>query len=410
MSQLNTVLNDTASDQIYYDITVSNFQSNEIAPQPFTFTESRTIPFVQCPQDYYLSILRFSIDSGTLPVFIPSIQPGSADPNLTIYSISMSWMDETAFPPRTYNFQKFIEWIPQDISIPVPDAPSRTFNGLQLNDSGYYNCYSYTWLCFVIYTAMQQCMFGLEAAVVAGGVALYPDFSYAPVFNWDTSSNRAVIYADAQVWDLNSAFLNFAPANLYFNAPLFGLFSSFPSRYLGYGQPFGKDFRILVVDVGGTNISPLIPPQAPPQLPATQYFSYLAIACFQETSTTCNITPIQAIVFCTNTLPVEPNQVSTPIVYSNNSTTGFGSNAATANILTDLISDTGLYQPNLVYTPTSSYRLLTMRGNAPLNNIDISVFYRLRNGSLTPFRLQSGGSLSMKLAFLSKRSTRNGVK
>ena len=128
MSQLNTVLNDTQSDQIYYDITVSNFQSNAVAPQPFTFNETRTTPFVMCPQDYYLSILRFSIDSGTLPVFIPSIQPGSVDPNLTIYSISMSWHDLVT--DRTYNFQQFVEWIPQDVSIEVPDAPARTFNQL----------------------------------------------------------------------------------------------------------------------------------------------------------------------------------------------------------------------------------------------------------------------------------------
>ena len=135
MSQLNTVLNDNASDQVYFDLTVTNFQSNNVAPQPFTFSESRTSPFVMCPQDYFLSILRFSIDSGTLPVFIPSIQPGSVDPNLTIYSISMSWLDEVT--GRTYDFQQFIEWIPQDISIEVPDAPARTFHQLQLNDSGY---------------------------------------------------------------------------------------------------------------------------------------------------------------------------------------------------------------------------------------------------------------------------------
>jgi hypothetical protein len=185
---------------------------------------------------------------------------------------------------------------------------------------------------------------------------------------------------------------------------MYGLFSSFPSRYLGYGQEFGKDFRILVVDVGGTNISPLIPPQYPP-LPDTQYTSYLAISCFQETPTTCALTPIQAIVFCTNTIPIEANQVSTPVVYQNNQVIGFnGVNAATASILTDLISDSGLYQPNLVYSPSAEFRMISLYGNAPLSNIDVSVFYRLRNGSLVPFRLCSGGSLTLKLGFISKKS------
>lgn len=401
MSQFDTVKNAISPDQIYYDVTVSNFQSNLVAPTAFVFNESRTIPFVSVPQDYYLSILRFSIDSGTMPVFIPSVQPNSVDPNLTIYSVSMSWLDPVS--GVEFNFQQYINYIPQDLSIEVPLAPSQTFNGLQINDTGYYNVYSYSWLCYIIYVALQQCTAGLEAAINAAGVVLYPDFTYSPVLNWDSSSNRAVLYADAQVYDLNAGFLPVPPVNLYFNAPLFGLFGSFPSRYLGYGQPFGQDHRILIVDIGGTNISPLIPPQAPPVFPATEYFNYLAVATFQETSTTSSITPIQAIVFTSTTLPVQASQVSTPVVLQNNQQLGFaGNNAATANIITDLISDTGIYQPNLVYQPSSQYRLITLYGNSPLSNLDISVFYRLRNGSLVPFKLQSGGTLSMKISFLKK--------
>lgn len=400
MSQFDTVKNGVQPDQIYYDVTVSNFQSNLVAPTAFVFNESRTIPFVGVPQDYYLSILRFSIDSGTMPVFIPSITPNSVDPNLTIYSVSMSWLDPVS--GVEFNFQQFIDYIPQDLSIDVPLAPSQTFNGLQINDTGYYNVYSYSWLCYIIYVALQQCTAGLEAAIVAAGVVLYPNFTYSPVLNWDSSSNRAVLYADAQVYDLNAGFLPVPAVNLYFNAPLFGLFGSFPSRYLGYGQPFGQDHRILIVDIGGTNVSPLIPPQAPP-VPPAEYFNYLAIATFQETSTTSSITPIQAIVFTSTTLPVQASQVSTPVVLQNNQQLGFfGNNAASANIITDLISDTGIYQPNLVYQPSSQYRLITLYGNSPLSNLDISVFYRLRNGSLVPFKLQSGGTLSMKISFLKK--------
>ena len=404
MSQIDTVKNSNAPDQIYYDICVSNFQSNATAPLPFTFNESRTIPYINLPEDYHLSILRFSIDSGTLPVFIPSIQPNQADPNLTIYSVSLSWEDPVS--GVTFDFQQFIEWIPQDTSIEVPLAPSLTFNGLQLNNTGYYNCYSYSWLCFIVYEALQQCTVGLEAAINAAGVVIYPDLTYSPVLNWDSSSNRGVIYANADVYDLNAAFLVLPPVNLYFNAPLYGLFGSFPSRYLGYGQPNGKDFRILITDIGGANVLKLIPPQLPPVAPAV-IITYFAIATFQETSTTSAITPIQGIVFTSNTLPIQPNQVSTPVNLQNNLQLGFvGNNAASANIITDLISDSGLYTPNLVYQPSAQYRLVTLYGNAPLTNLDISVFYRLRNGSLVPFRLQSGGTLSMKIAFLKKSSYR----
>jgi hypothetical protein len=80
-----------------------------------------------------------------------------------------------------------------------------------------------------------------------------------------------------------------------------------------------------------------------------------------------------------------------------------GNNAATAPIITDLISDTGTYAPNIVYTPTAQYRYITLYGNAPLTNLDLQIYYRLRNGSLVPFTLQSGGSVTVKFLFEKKK-------
>ena len=131
------------------------------------------------------------------------------------------------------------------------------------------------------------------------------------------------------------------------------------------------------------------------------------IQTFQEWSTVSAISPIQAIVFTSNTLPVESNQVSTPIVLSDNASLPYSNNnnSATIPIITDLVSDSGEYTGNIVYTPTAEYRLLTLYGNSPLFNIDLNIFYRIRNGSLVPFKLQSGGTVTLKLAFL-KKSTR----
>lgn len=396
MSQLNQKMNNQSAENIYYDLTVSNFQSSEQNPQPFYFNESRTIPYIYNPQDYFMSIIRFSVDTGTLPVFIPSIQPNQSDPNLTIYSVSMSWLDPTT--NVYYEEQQYVIYQPQDISISIPAAPSQTINGLQLNETGYYNVYSYQWLCYLIFVAFEG-----VAAKMALATALSPnppDLTYSPIINWDSSSQKAVIYANAAVYDLNEQYYapTAAAVNVYMNAPLFGLFSSFPARYLGYGQSLGTDYRLLFVDIGGTNNQTIVPPQ-----PAPGGIQYNAINIFQETSTCSSITPILAIVFTSNTLPIESNIVSTPLVYNNNQLLILaGNNAATQNIVTDLVSESGTYSPNLVYNPQAQYRLITMYGNSPLSNLDISIFYRLRNGSLVPFRLQSGGSVTMKILFTKK--------
>jgi hypothetical protein len=81
-----------------------------------------------------------------------------------------------------------------------------------------------------------------------------------------------------------------------------------------------------------------------------------------------------------------------------------GNNADFANIITDLVSDTGQYKPNVVYNPTAEYRLITLYGNRPIANIDIQVFWRAKNGSLVPYRINSGEAVTMKIAFLKKSS------
>ena len=66
MSQLNPFKNAVSPDQVYFDITVSNLQSTVTEPPVFYFNEQRSSPFLMNPEDYYLSILRFTVETGTL--------------------------------------------------------------------------------------------------------------------------------------------------------------------------------------------------------------------------------------------------------------------------------------------------------------------------------------------------------
>lgn len=423
MSQLNQVKRDNAPDQVYYDVTITNFQSQTTAPPVFYYNESRTIPFINCPEDYYLSIVRFSVDTGTLPVFLPSIVPFSANPNLTIYNITLTY--EVGANAYTSGATPVI-FVPQDRSMSVPNAPSTTSNGLQINDTGYYNIYSYQYLSLLITTTFKTALTALTNAVVAGGdtMPLYdiydgvatfplPSDDLPPLFQWDTSSDTANIFTIPQ-YDLNPevnpTLSGNNPIKIFFNAPLFYLFQSFPATIFGYSVAGGNEnFQISVVNQGGLNTQLITPPPydtiggLSPVAPKPLGIPY--ISTFQETSTIGSLTPITAIVFTSNTMPITPNQVSTPLILTDTQQIGFqGNNSNIANIITDLVSETGAYRPSLVYTPQAQYRLITLNGNRPLFNLDVQIFYRLRNAELVPFRLASGGSVTLKIAFLKKGS------
>ena len=401
MSQIfNKPLNDSNPEQIYFDLTVSNFQNTNTEPQVFSFNDSRTTAFVNKPDDYFLSILRFTVDSGTMPVFIPSIQPNQGDPNLTIYSVTLSYTYPPAPDPGavTYTAQTYINWQPQNANAVVPPSPLETFGGQQNNSTGYYDCYNYTWFIYLVYTAYVTSYADLDAQVTAAGGSL--PSTYPPLINWDTTSNRAVFYAEFPAYDV--AYTD--SIGIFMNPSLFSLFQTFPARYLGYSVLDGQNVKMLITNIGGTNTAQITPPFGDPLVDA-----WTAITLYQETSTTSSWTPITAVVFTTNTLPINANQVSTPLVYSDNQLIALGgNNSATQNIITDIVSDEGLYRPNLVYLPQAEYRLVDLYGNQPLHNIDIQVYYRLKSGELVPFRLQSGGAVTIKIAFLKKNSRYGG--
>ena len=62
------------AERLYYDILASNLNTKSSTNPILTFQETRAKPFIYSPQNYYLSIVRFSLDTCSLPIFVPTIQ------------------------------------------------------------------------------------------------------------------------------------------------------------------------------------------------------------------------------------------------------------------------------------------------------------------------------------------------
>jgi hypothetical protein len=390
MSQLNKRHNDAKAKNIYYDLTITNFQSTVTQPPTFYYNDNRTTAYLDKPEDYEMSIIRFNVDCPFAPVFIPSIQPNQANNDLTIYSITMTWQAYTQVQP--------LLWTPQDKSASA-SAPIYNEQKIFDNSQGYYNCYSYQFFVYQVTKCMQTCFENLVAQTGGALMAEYP-----PYMTWDTSNDRAVITADSQWYDQNPNNPDIGNIiNMYFNAPLYALFNSFPANLYGYvGVQDGKNVLIAIANISNLNATVITVPYTTDPVTG-QPITYTAIQAFQEYSTVSAWSPIQAIVFTSNTMPIQPNLVSTPLIYNNGQIIqSVLNNSSTSNIITDVVSDTGQYAPSILYEPTAEYRMISLFGNAPLTNIDIQIFYRVRDGSLIPFTLASGASVSMKIAFIKK--------
>jgi|694.fasta_scaffold12702_20 hypothetical protein len=371
-------------DKVYYDITVSNIQNTDTPPPILYFNETRNSPFILDPESYYLSIIRFTLDTNTLPIIQPVIQPDQSNVNLTEYSVTLEWTNPVA-PFQTFTQQTFIIFVPQNKQAIVPSPPSQTVSKLQNNATGYYDIYNYQYWILLVNDTFQQCFNDLNTQVTGAGLAL--PSPNAPVMNWDTQGNIAILNADQAGYDDTVA----NHISIYFNGSLFNLFSSFPFIIESEGATLnGRNARVIMSGFGGANIVPY-PPVAP---------TYTALQIVQEFSTIALWTPITSIVFTSNTLPIVANQVSAPLLFFNGTrfTTG-GNNANIAQIITDFVANEGVYKPNIIYAPTAQYRLVSLTGNTPLYNLDIAVAYKNRVGEFIPFKLGTGNSATIKILF-----------
>lgn len=375
------------ADKIYYDITVSNISSQEQPPPFLYFNETRNNPFILDPESYYLSIVRFTLDTTTLPVIQPQIQPNQPNRDLTLYSFTLSWTNPVA-PFQQFNQQQYVIYQPQDLAAIVPSPPSQTINGLQNSVTGYYDIYSTQYWIYLINQTLANAFAQLDAQVVAAGLAL--PTANAPVMTWDTTNNIAILNCD-------SAGYNDTAANyiqIHMNSNMFQLFSSFPVIIEGLSTiNLGKNVRIVTNAFGGTNLI-----QFPPVSP-----TYTALQIIQEYSTLAVWTPITSIVFTSNTLPIVPNQVSAPLLFFNGSKfSSGGNNSNISQVITDFVGEDGFYKPSITYLPTAQYRLVSLMGNTPVYNLDVEVFYKNRVGELVPFRLSSGSTATIKILFTRK--------
>jgi len=374
------------ADKIYYDVVITNVETVTKPPPTLYFNETRNSPFLQNPQDYYISIIRFTLDTPTLPIFIPEIQPNQGNLNLTIYSVSLNWTD----PLTSINYvqSEYVIYSPQNNSAVVPLAPNQYSSGLQNNSTGYYNIFTFQYWIYLINNTFTTCFNNLVAQLPLG--TSLPTTN-APILTFDTNSQIAILNCDVLGYNYTSS--NYI--EIYMNPALFQLFSSFPFTINTFNS-VANNLNVLIQTntFGGANEIPF-PPINP---------TYTAIQVIQEYSTIALWSPITSVVFCSQTLPIVPTQISAPSVFIDGVTYTNGNNAVVSQIITDFVSDNGFYKPNIVYNPSAQYRLIDLQGNRPLANLDIEVYWKDRIGALQPFLLGSGCTATIKILFTKKHS------
>lgn len=361
-------------DKIYYDMVISNLNNTNSRPPYAYYNENRNSPLVYDPYKYDLIVARWQLDTNYLPIFIPLIQSSSNDPNLTIYSITLEYSGVTGNPA-------YVSFAPQNLVASVPLAPLYTTNQLQDNSQGYYDIYTYQYWIYLVNVCFQQAYNNLDTAYAPALPSLF-----APIMTWDTQNNIGIINADIAGYGAGGI-------TIYFNQALSQLFSSFPFTINSFSDAYNRNFQLQINSFSIAN-------QA--DYPSFGTADFTAYQLFQEFSTISAWNPVLSIVLVSNTLPIVPNNEGVPSlivngIYQQQS----GNNNIQSQVITDFVAD-GVYKPIITYIPSGEYRRLSLVGDKPINNIDITVMYKDRLGRLNPVLLPAGCSASIKFLFEKK--------
>ena len=352
---------------IYYDIDIYNHDpTGTLPPKRLQFQELRNSPFLEDPDLYHLSIVRFHLDTGTLPIFCPQIQTGQTNPALTTYRISLVFEGTTV--------SQFVQF-----NSPAPHSPVGLPSVVQDYASEFYHCLSYQ--SFI--NDINATFTSLYALINTQETLNEP-----PFFGWDGTAMIATL-------SVEEAFLTNGGV-IYFNSPLMKLFKSLPAMLNSHTDPDGKNWALTITQLlDGSNTTTV---QGTPMIQVSQEQSSIALW-----------NPIKSIVFTTSLLPVEPCMIGVPNEQSQR-LSSVGNNSNFINVLTDFVvpvSPSNGYNPCIDYNPTSEYRLIDLRGTSPLNAVDVSVYWKTHNNQLVPFYLHSNCSAHIKIMFRLKSFTRS---
>lgn len=418
-----STFNTDGNNNVYFNVEINNplmSGTNSTQVVYAQHAETTTQSIIDYPEDYYLSIVRFSVPGGNIPLTVMQVINGQNNPNLTPYIVCLSY-DGNDYPVNML-------YIPTG-NYPIPIAP----NPVQDYQNPYYNIFSYDHVISMINTALMTSFQQMKTA--NPGVAS----DYPPFLTFDPITKLISLNVESSY--VSPPFGGAGPTvEIYFNTVLVTTYlSGFEMFFNGGDAINSKNYRAVIryrfnngypaYDADPTNnanasntfytpgtVANNITPGAPIVSPTNQYFypptnppRFLSVT--QNYQSLQTWSSFKSIVFKSASLPVNSEFVPQGIALGNQ--TKFGSGAVNFQpILTDFqlsIQSADEVRQQIEFYPQGPYRLVDMLNNNPLNKFDVQVYWTDIFDNLRPITIPLNGSASIKFLFVRKSVYSAGI-
>ena len=403
MTSLNQLqyLNDRANSlnntfHEYIDIEVVN-NSTSNTPQPIIFSQIKTSNVIDRCQDYYLSIIKWSFNSN-IPVLIPQMMLDPTPETPTLYAENTEYFINVGYGADTYNATflpetlKRVKYTPENKTLSVPKYMPVSEQDVYNND--FYYIHSVDDFLKMVNSA-------LELSYNALTPIHSPNVDKAPKFYWNAATNKInIIMSEDFITDYpgeaNHFFITMNPA-------LYSLFDTFSADCLSVENALNNAGNYVLKFFYNYGVNSITIPVE------TNLYKYLYIYS-QQTSSVVSWSPVNAILFTTTSIPIEPSQTGAP-QYLGPLLKNTNAQQNLSIVLTDftipLTDGTEYSNQMLYYIPNSEYRLVDLLGDQPLQNLTMVVSWKDRLGFIHNCTLKRGANANLKV--LLRKKEFNGV-
>lgn len=407
-------------NHVYYNIEIPSYQDPNAGVKVAQFIDNRADAVLEKPREYHASVIRASITGLAIPLFVFKTlrNPinGAYSPDNNFYGFTLRDLNTNT------DFQRFVQFSPQYTYWPS------TF-------MEHYYIFSFQFMINLMNNALLASFNALKLA--NPGIAC----NNAPYFIYDNVTQMINFYCESSY---------IGNIGVYFNQASYRFFENFSVIYNNFNTVNGKDIQLNIVNnknnchcecpiylnVGTTNGNTTITsaglftsnlvganisgPGIPDNTKITVFTNVNTMTISQNATATATATvkiqkcdylkivpdyqttylwsDIKSIVLTSSLLPVK--EEFTPVLNEN---TGESSQ----RILTDF-EPPFAYGSDIrsiyTYVPTAEYRRIDLKGEVPLNNFDLRVFWKSKAGLLYPVYLIPGSApITCKILFERKK-------
>ena len=333
-----------------------SFLNRATIPQLAKATETRTSSLLQKPSDWKMSVIRFDIDSQTLPINVPLMQN---------YPTSNATQSIVTLESKGVYYSTTIQYF-QGSSLPI-------YNFLTI--------YNYQdWL--------RSVNLALASSFTDSKIAGNP-----PLFIYDAKTGLIDLFVDNNFVPIGGV----APLiNIFMNRQLFDYFKNFKNQY----QLINSTNPLLqyMIEVNGDNAL-LLPAVGSRQgLPFNVQTGYTDLYVITDSApSTAGWSSVRSLILSSGSLPFRvetiPNLNNTSTYYSDNDF------PILSDCLVRVESKVTDFRVVNEYLPTAQFRYLDLLSDTPLVKIDLLFYWTDFTGNIYPLYILPQKSFSVKLLF-----------